>query len=596
MARQGITLLASTLLAAALVLVVAQASPADALIEQCRVHQVIRHTGGTQDLGGGVLSRDGERLYFASRYDLVPGRNADRNNEVFEQTLRTGAVRQLTSTSGIHGSQLFSISADGRRVLLSSDRRQPNNPQGRYELFLLDLPTGSWHQITHQSRSLGATQADANLDRVAFVASYDPNGDNPDGERELFLWDRATDDLQTVTFGDEPLGDGVVGSAATTLSGDGQTVAYGSRRDELGDGSSADGNGEVFLYDVATATRTQLTDTVDPSPGGSELEAVDAAHGLDLDDDGDTLAIAGTADLDGGEAAATFITVADLSGPSAAFQQVHRVAFFSFSQWVSLDDAGNRLLYQIALDGGQERGLVDLDGDETAEPAPGLGSVGVNSIGLGEDGTRVTFLSTANPVGENPDGNRELFWADCRTFRDVSPRHPFAAEIEWAVAEGISTGYPDATFRPDQAVSRQALAAFLHRLAGAPPVVPPNPPTFSDVGTSHPFRAEIEWAYAEEIVRGYPNGTFRSAVPINRQAAAAFLRRAAPDDGFAPPTTATFSDVSPNHPFFAEVEWLADAGITTGYLDGTFRPDALVNRQSAAAFLHRLANGPGIEV
>jgi hypothetical protein len=53
------------------------------------------------------------------------------------------------------------------------------------------------------------------------------------------------------------------------------------------------------------------------------------------------------------------------------------------------------------------------------------------------------------------------------------------------------------------------------------------------------------------------------------------------------PTTATFSDVPTTHPFFQQIEALAAAGISTGWSDGTFRPDQPVTRQAMAAFLAR---------
>ena len=55
----------------------------------------------------------------------------------------------------------------------------------------------------------------------------------------------------------------------------------------------------------------------------------------------------------------------------------------------------------------------------------------------------------------------------------------------------------------------------------------------------------------------------------------------------APPATSTFSDVSTTMQFFPYIEALAAAGITTGYGDGTFRPDQVVTRGQMAAFLAR---------
>jgi hypothetical protein len=50
-----------------------------------------------------------------------------------------------------------------------------------------------------------------------------------------------------------------------------------------------------------------------------------------------------------------------------------------------------------------------------------------------------------------------------QTFSDVNASHPFYGEIEWLAASGITTGYPDGTFRPGAPVTRQAMAAYLQR-------------------------------------------------------------------------------------------------------------------------------------
>jgi hypothetical protein len=53
------------------------------------------------------------------------------------------------------------------------------------------------------------------------------------------------------------------------------------------------------------------------------------------------------------------------------------------------------------------------------------------------------------------------------------------------------------------------------------------------------------------------------------------------------PATATFFDVSTFHPFFKEVEALADSGITGGCGGGNYCPNAPVTRGQMAAFLAR---------
>jgi secreted trypsin-like serine protease len=171
------------------------------------------------------------------------------------------------------------------------------------------------------------------------------------------------------------------------------------------------------------------------------------------------------------------------------------------------------------------------------------------------------------------------------TFSDVRFGHPFLTEI-WAMKQAeVLGGFSDGSYRPGTAVSRQAMSAFLFRLAGEP-AGPFDDPGFTDVGPTNPFLEEISWMASEGITTG-DGGLFRPSAPVSRAAMAAFMFRFLdePDGPFPNPG---FPDVTVAHPFFEEISWMADTGITTGFADGTFRPAAPVTRQSMAAFLYRL--------
>jgi hypothetical protein len=151
----------------------------------------------------------------------------------------------------------------------------------------------------------------------------------------------------------------------------------------------------------------------------------------------------------------------------------------------------------------------------------------------------------------------------------------------------ITTGYADGTYRTGAAVTRAQVAAFLFRMVGDPDFEAPATPTFTDTSVSHPFFREVEWLADAEITTGWADGTFRPQQAVSRSAFATHLWRVAgePTDGIAPHG---FSDLGPND----AVDWLAHAGITTGYDDGTFRPAGSLNRGQVATFLHRLAGTP----
>lgn len=191
--------------------------------------------------------------------------------------------------------------------------------------------------------------------------------------------------------------------------------------------------------------------------------------------------------------------------------------------------------------------------------------------------------------------------ASTQTFVDVPPGTQFHDEIEWLAASKVTTGWevaPDVReYRPLSPINRDAMAAFLYRLAGSPEFVPTTQ-TFVDVTPATTFYAEIEWLAANEISTGWAVGgahEFRPVQPINRDAMAAFLYRFANKPAYQEPDRSFFGDVSPGSTYYAEMSWLASKGISTGWSDAsgcpTFRPVQPINRDAMAAFLYRYVNG-----
>ncbi|WP_084101374.1 S-layer homology domain-containing protein [Demequina sp. NBRC 110051] len=172
-------------------------------------------------------------------------------------------------------------------------------------------------------------------------------------------------------------------------------------------------------------------------------------------------------------------------------------------------------------------------------------------------------------------------------FRDVTNHYQFYREISWLTEKGITTGYADKSFRPEQEVSREAFAAFLYRLAGRPGVSVPSRSPFKDVDTSDQFYREIVWLEKQNITTGWADGTFRPKEAISRSAMAAFLYRYKGSPSYSPPSSSRFKDMRTSSKFYKEVSWLATTGMTTGYADGTFRPYDGTSRAATAAFLFR---------
>ncbi len=203
--------------------------------------------------------------------------------------------------------------------------------------------------------------------------------------------------------------------------------------------------------------------------------------------------------------------------------------------------------------------------------------------------TRSVCLAARNLAGHGSTVNlgcRNVLIKGNGPFWDLTLSHPFAADIAWLKSSGITSGFADGTFRPNDDVSREALAAFLWRYAGQPAPAA-GAPNFTDVPAAHPFRTAIRWMAGEGYATGYGDGTFRGNSPVTRQAVASFLWKFQGRPP-VPVGSPSFRDVPSGHPFRDAVRWMAGTRITTGYADNTFHPAENLSRQAMAAFLHRL--------
>ena len=144
-----------------------------------------------------------------------------------------------------------SINAAGTRVAFSSDRDltpgNPGNPDGNREIFLFDTTTSSFTQITNTiggetfSDSINATGT-----RVVFRSTRDlapGKPGNADGNQEIFIFDTTTSRITQIT--NTIGGDGAFGPS---INAAGTRIAFVSDRDLTpGSPGNGDRNYEIFL-------------------------------------------------------------------------------------------------------------------------------------------------------------------------------------------------------------------------------------------------------------------------------------------------------------------------------------------------------------
>ncbi len=239
---------------------------------------------------------------------------------------------------------------------------------------------------------------------------------------------------------------------------------------------------------------------------------------------------------------------------------------------------------------------------ETVAPMPGSPAVGMIPVGAtpeapGSTGTLCPATDqrgTASADGEACNAGAVQGSAPgvpaCASdpFTDVPSTDPNCPYINWMVGRGITSGYPDRTYRPDYSVTRQTMAAFLYRLDHHGDQAPAcDAAPFTDVPTSNPFCGAIAWLDEQGIAHGYGDGEFHPSQPVTMQTLAAFLYRLDHDGADAPPcTSAPYADVPKDSEFCGAIAWASDESILTG-TDDHYQPLLVVTRGSVAPVLFR---------
>ncbi|MBW4667430.1 MAG: S-layer homology domain-containing protein [Cyanomargarita calcarea GSE-NOS-MK-12-04C] len=96
------------------------------------------------------------------------------------------------------------------------------------------------------------------------------------------------------------------------------------------------------------------------------------------------------------------------------------------------------------------------------------------------------------------------------TFKDVQPNYWAQPFIQRLAQRNILAGYPDGTFRPEQAVQRDELAAIIRQTFNEPPVRQiESGSVFNDVSEGYWAEDPIESAYQQGFMSATSNGNFR---------------------------------------------------------------------------------------
>lgn len=316
------------------------------------------------------------------------------------------------------------LSADGRFVAFSSGAPDlaAGDDNDQPDIYLRDRLLGTTERISVNTAEVGGNDASVSpaiSDDGRFVAfasrSDNLGGNDLNGLFDIFLRDRQAGTTTKVSRGFnflnlQPDGD----SRNPAISGDGSTVAFESDATNL---VSGDGNGErdIFVWDVASATATRASVANDESESGND------SFGAALDQDGNVVAFHSDA--------ADLIGVNDTNGVRDVYARnlttgtTFRVSVDSSGNQVaqpsflpSVNDSGTSFAFDTdaALVPADDNGLRDVYVRTpaanqffyvSADTGGGAANGESHGAAISGDGTRVAFDSEASDlVGSDTNG------------------------------------------------------------------------------------------------------------------------------------------------------------------------------------------------
>ena len=181
------------------------------------------------------------------------------------------------------------------------------------------------------------------------------------------------------------------------------------------------------------------------------------------------------------------------------------------------------------------------------------------------------------PVKENP-------------FTDVSESSVYYDAILWAYyhePQQITGGYTATEFRPGSPCTRGQVVTFLWRAAGCPEPTG-DTSVFKDASSiAAPYQKAVAWAVEKGITTGFTDGTFRPNDSVTRAQFVTFLWRYEGKPATSGSIAGFRDAASISGPYQQAVAWAVEKGITTGYNDGSFRPNATCTRWAVVLFMYR---------
>lgn len=178
-------------------------------------------------------------------------------------------------------------------------------------------------------------------------------------------------------------------------------------------------------------------------------------------------------------------------------------------------------------------------------------------------------------------------------FKDVKTADWFYNDVKYVYEKGMMAGTAADVFAPNATTTRAMIVTILYRLEGSPAVTGTS--AFVDVPAGQWYTDAVNWAAANQIVKGTSATTFAPNDSITREQMAAILYRYAQYKGYDVTKKADLSGYSDNSQVSAYAKdalaWANAAKLINGVTNTTLAPQGNATRAQVSAILHRFCDG-----
>lgn len=174
------------------------------------------------------------------------------------------------------------------------------------------------------------------------------------------------------------------------------------------------------------------------------------------------------------------------------------------------------------------------------------------------------------------------------SFADVPAAAWYADAVQYVYENGLMTGVSESEFAPDGTATRGQIVTILWRLAGSPVVN--YAMRYADADEGAWYGEAVRWAASTGVVTGYTESSFGPNDAITREQLAAILYRYSGSPQTAG-TLAAFTD-APDVSNWAvtPLSWTVEAKYLSGMTQTTIAPQSTATRAQYAMLLYRMAD------